>query len=383
MSIIDPIYLDHQATCPVDSRVREAVMREFSESGANPHSSEHSLGWRAARKLEEAKEKVASLIGADQDELVITSGATEANNLALLGRDYSLRKKLIISSIEHKCVLECARYLARHRGVEIAEVSVNSEGVIDLDHLAELIDENTALIALIGVHNEIGAIQPIEQISALARNCRAPLHLDLAQAPMAIELQAIASLADTASFSGHKMYGPGGIGCLYVNRANKQSLAPIIHGGGQQDGLRSGTVPVALAVGLGVAAEILQDAHQEREDLRSLNQLLWTNLKQLPFEVRLNGPPIEHRHPGNLNVSFDGYDSRGLIAVLQPKLAISSGSACTSGIEEPSYVIRALGYSWERAQSALRISVGRSTTREDVVSATSLIRQALETTPRT
>lgn len=374
----DSIYLDHQASCPIDWRVAEAVQTEFAEGLGNPHSSEHSFGWRAADAVRQASERIGSLIGAESDEIIFTSGATEANNLALLGGKYSERKKIIISPIEHKCIIESARYLKSACNVEVCEVNINSEGQIDLDNLSDMVDENTALVAVIGVHNEIGTIQPMEAISAIARRVGARVHFDLAQAPTAIDMQEIAALADSASLSGHKMYGPMGIGCLYLNREKHDQLLPILLGGGQQGGLRSGTIPVPLAVGMGVAAEITEGSEVERIAMRGLNSLMWEKLRALPFGAVLNGPAIEKRHPGNLNVSFEGYDSRDIIALLQPKLAISSGSACTSGTEEPSYVIRSLGYSDTRARSALRISIGRSTTESDVSDAIDLIRVALE-----
>jgi len=187
----------------------------------------------------------------------------------------------------------------------------------------------------------------------------------------------IARLTDTASLSGHKMYGPMGIGCLYVSRAEQANLKPQILGGGQQGGLRSGTVPVALAVGMAAAAEIVKESPEERERLRQLNKTLWSGLQSLPCGVELNGPDLDHRHPGNLNVSFSGYDSRDLIAALQPLLAISTGSACTSGTEEPSYVVRALGHSLERAQAALRLSLGRFTSHQEIESAVANIRRAI------
>ena len=377
----DSIYLDHQASCPIDGRVLDAVRKAFSDGIGNPHSSEHSFGWRAADAVGRAQEQVASLLGADRDEIVFTSGATEANNLALLGRRYSDRKKVIITPIEHKCVLECARHLKEQEGVEICEVEIDSEGAIDLDHLSVLADGNTALIAIIGVHNEIGTIQPIEAISAVARNVGAHVHFDMAQAPAAIDMRGVAALADTASLSGHKMYGPQGIGCLYINRSEQHAVSPIMRGGGQQGGLRSGTIPAPLAIGMGEASELIANAGGDRVALRRLNQLLWAKLCELPCNIELNGPCVEQRHPGNLNVSFKGYDGRDIIGAIQPKLAVSSGSACTSGIEEPSYVIRALGLSEERARSAIRLSIGRSTTETDILDAVNILREALERAP--
>lgn len=377
MEKVAQIYLDHQATCPLDERVF-SVMREHLEGpAANPHSSEHSFGWQAAKAVVEAQQRVAVLIGADEDEIIFTSGATEANNLALRGRDYSERPKLILSSIEHKCVLEAARTLEADCDVKAVTVDVDDRGVVRLDHLEEVIDERTSLVSLVGVHNEIGTIQPLPEISEVVRAHGASLHLDMAQAPTAIDLAEAARFADTISLSAHKMYGPMGIGCLFISRSEQCKIRPQIAGGGQQNGLRSGTVPVALAAGMGKAAEITMNSAQDRDRMRRLNEELWAGLKALPIKTELNGPALDDRHPGNLNVSFEGYDSRDIIAALQPFIAVSSGSACTSGTEEPSYVIRALGHSIERAQSALRLSVGRNTTKAEIAEVITSIASAL------
>ena len=372
-----PIYLDHQASCPLDERVFAAMTEHFTGPSANCHSSEHSFGWRASKAVLQAQEQIAAMIGADADEIVFTSGATEANNLALFGRDYSHRPKLITTPIEHKCVLEAARLLGADRGVEVATVEVDSNGVVRLDHLAELVDERTAVVSVIGVHNEIGTVQPIDEIAAIAKRSGASLHLDLAQGPSAIPLEQISSLADTLSLSAHKMYGPMGIGCLYVSREQQAHLTPQIVGGGQQNGLRSGTIPVPLAVGMGEAANIVSNSPEERDRLRRLNGLLWAKLTALGSEIELNGPPIDVRHPGNLNVCFRGYDSRDLIAAMQPNVAASSGSACNSGTEEPSYVLQMIGNTVETARSSMRLCVGRSTTDQQVTSAVDYIGEAL------
>ncbi|UOR07882.1 cysteine desulfurase [Qipengyuania flava] len=373
----DRIYLDHQATCPLDERVFEVMCQHLRGGAANPHSSEHSFGWEASKVVLEAQERVAALIGADADEIIFTSGATEANNLALRGSDFSQRSKLIVSTIEHKCVLEAARSLKADKAVEVASVKVDAQGEVRLDQLEELADERAAVVSVIGVHNEVGTVQPLGRISEIVRASGAALHFDMAQAPTAIDMAGVAELADTISLSAHKMYGPMGIGCLYVSRSHQSKLTPQIVGGGQQNGLRSGTVPVALAAGMGKAAEIVAAEAGERDKLRRLNAMLWTALQALPCEVELNGPSLDVRHPGNLNVSFSGNDSRDLIGALQPLVAVSSGSACTSGTEEPSYVIRELGHSLERAQSAIRFSIGRFTSEQDVISAVGAIERAV------
>jgi len=372
------IYLDHQATCPLDERVFAAMREHLAGPAANPHSSEHSFGWQAAKAVFEAQEQVATMIGAEADEVIFTSGASEANNLALFGRDYGMRPKVIVTPIEHKCVLEAARALEVERGVELAIVEVDEAGVVCLDHLEQLVDERTAVVAIIGVHNEIGTIQPLAKISNIARRSGARLHLDLAQAPLAIDLSGAAEWADTISLSAHKMYGPMGVGCLYVARDEQPNLKPQILGGGQQNGLRSGTIPVALVAGMAKAAEIVMKSPRERDQLHLLNGMLWEHLQMLPCAIELNGPSLEFRHPGNLNVSILGYDGRDIIAAIQPEVAISSGSACTSGTEEASYVLQSVGHSADRARSALRLSVGRSTTEAELITVVELIESALK-----
>lgn len=344
---------------------------------ANPHSTEHSFGWHAAKAVLEAQEHLAAMIGADADEIIFTSGATEANNLALRGRDYSARTKLIVSAIDHKCVLETARQLSFERGVEVVQLDVDESGFVEIDKLQALVDEETAVVSIIGVNNEIGTVQPLEQISDIVRAAGARLHLDLAQAPLATALSQVADMADTISLSAHKMYGPMGIGCLYISRDEQEQLRPQITGGGQQNGLRSGTVPVALAAGMGKAADIVSSSPQEQDQLRTMNRVFWDALQALPFETVLNGPSIEARHPGNLNVSFLGFDGQDIVGAVQPHLAISTGSACTSGVPEPSYVLSKLGLTEDRLRGAVRISIGRTTTQREIELAVSFLSEAL------
>ncbi|MXP48207.1 aminotransferase class V-fold PLP-dependent enzyme [Altererythrobacter luteolus] len=378
MTNAQKIYLDYQATCPLDERVFAVMSKHFKGPAANPHSAEHSFGWQAAKTVLDAQEQVGALIGADADEIIFTSGATEANNLALRGRDYANCSKLVVSSIDHKCVLETARSIELERGVEIARLDVDEIGVVRLDQLKEFVDKETALVSVIGVNNEIGTIQPLEKISEIVRAAGAKLHLDLAQAPMAIDLSGLADLADSISLSAHKFYGPMGIGCLYIARNDQLNFRPQITGGGQQGGLRSGTVPVALAAGMGKAAELILSQPQERGIIRRLNKELWAKLQALPFHVELNGPSLEARHPSNLNVSFLGYDGRDIIGSVQPALAISSGAACTTGVPESSYVLSRIGLSEERLRGAIRISIGRYTTQSEIEIAANYLCGALK-----
>lgn len=380
MRINQKIYLDHQATCPLDPRVFEDMAPHWTDSVGNPHSSEHTFGWQAASAVELAAAQVSALIGADTDEIFFTSGATESNNLALKGIRSADRRKVIASGIEHKCVLETLRHLHAEGIIDLCIVGVDSRGRVDLEALASEADTRTHTISIIGVHNEIGTVQNIDRISSIARNVGARLHLDLAQAATSINLLGMAQKADTISLSAHKFYGPMGIGCLYIKRDLQSEFTPMLHGGGQQRGLRSGTVPVPLCVGMGSAAALLHDStNREAEfaSMRDLNRYFWDCLQQMPFEVVLNGPPVDERHPGNLNVSFVGFDAQDIIGAVQPRLAISSGSACTSGIPEPSYVIKALGVSGDRLCSAIRLSIGRETTTPDIDDAVAILGEAL------
>lgn len=374
------IYLDHQATTPLDPRVHEEMAAHWLGSVGNPHSSEHAFGWQAANAVEVAAAQVSALIGADPDEIFFTSGATESNNLALKGIRSGERRKVVASSIEHKCVLETLRHLHAGGSIDLCAVGVDSQGRVDVEALASEADDNTKTIAIIGVHNEIGTIQDMDKIASIATNVGARLHLDLAQAVTSIPISGMAKMADTISLSAHKFYGPMGIGCIYIKRELQSEFTPLLHGGGQQRGLRSGTVPVPLCVGMGSAAALLLNSTNrdaEFSSMRALNGYLWARLQEMPFEAILNGPPVNVRHPGNLNVSFLGFEAPDIIGAVQPRLAISSGSACTSGIQEPSYVIRALGVSSDRLRSAIRFSIGRGTTTQDIDDAVTILGEAL------
>lgn len=380
MKISEKLYFDHQATTPLSRSVFERMTPYLVGAPGNPHSSEHAFGWEAASAVENAKRTIASLLSCDEDEIVFTSGATEANNLALKGWSANGRKKILSTRIEHKCVLETLRYMERLRGYELVWLKTDEFGHVDLDDLHEKADENTALIAIIGAHNEVGTLQPLSQIAEIAQKVGARLHFDLAQAPPAMPMIGLARLADSISLSAHKFYGPMGVGCIYVRRESQKGIEPLLHGGGQQGGMRSGTLPVFLCVGMAAAAEEFLDlevAQKERERIRALNAELWNGIQSISCGVRLNGPDLSIRHPGNLNVSFLGLDAQDLIGACQPRLAVSSGSACTSGIPEPSYVLRALGVASDRVGSAIRLSLGRQTTRTDVQEAVAILGEAV------
>ena len=385
MKISETIYLDHQATTPVDQQVLDRMRPYFRESFGNPHSADHALGWKSSLAVEQAAAQVASLIGADPDEIIFTSGATEANNMALLGlarrvRPLSRRIRFILSEIEHKCVLAAGRAISDQQGLPVEHLPVDREGCILLDSLEQALNEDVLAVSIMAVNNEIGAIQDIQNISELVRNAGAIFHCDAAQAPVSMDLRGIAEHVDLLSLSAHKKYGPKGIGALYIRRELQHRLEPLIYGGGQQNGLRSGTVPTVLCVGMGAAAEFLNgdETLQKRALLRQKRDRFLEKLMDLPWPIRLNGPTGESRHPGNANICFEGFFAQDILQVLQPHLAASTGSACTSGITEPSHVLRAIGLPPEDAEASIRFSLGFDTTDADIDDAVNLIDNALD-----
>ena len=355
----------------------------FNEQFANPHSAEHFLGWEAAKAVEKASSQVAALLGADGSEVLFTSGATEANNLALLGLAIGAkggpRNRILVSAIEHSSVLEPAGILRTQFGFDIEVIPVDRNGTVNLSMLGDVLDERVLLVSVMPVNNEIGTIQPIKEIYELCSSYGALLHCDGAQAPAAIDISDIAEYVDLLSLSAHKMYGPKGLGALFVHQSVSDRLHPIIHGGGQQGRLRSGTVPTSLCVGMGTAAEIIMagSAEQDRQKLSALRNRFVTGLQALDWPIWLNGPPLAERHPGNANMCFEGFSADSILAALQPKLAASSGSACTTGIPEPSHVLNAIGLGDEEEAGSIRFSLGRYTTEQDVQDAVGLIGEVL------
>ncbi|MDH3476345.1 MAG: IscS subfamily cysteine desulfurase [Rhodospirillales bacterium] len=362
-----PIYLDYQATTPTDPRVVEAMLPYFSERFGNPHSIHHRLGEEAAAAVETARGQTAALIGAEPREIVFTSGATESNNLAIKGaaRFHKARRPHLVTLVtEHKCVLESCRRM-ESEGVEVTYLPVKGNGLVDLDRLRAAVTERTALVSIMAVNNEIGVIQPLAEIGAICRENGAYFHCDAAQAAGKIPLDVEAMSIDLMSISGHKLYGPKGIGVLYVRRRPRVRLEPLIDGGGQERGLRSGTLAAPLCVGLGVACAIAaEEMTAEGARLAALRRKLLDGLCARLDRLHVNGDPVQHI-PGNLNVSFDGVGAETLMAAL-PGLAMATGSACTSASVEPSYVLRALGLPDARAASSLRIGLGRFTTEEEI-----------------
>src|SRR5215813_12913064 len=362
-----PIYLDYQATTPCDPRVVQAMLPYFTEKFGNPHSRNHSYGWESEEAVEKARKQVADLIGADEKEIIFTSGATESNNLALKGvaHFYKDRKNHIITvATEHKCVLDSCRHLELE-GFKVTYLPVLQNGLVDLEQLKAAITDKTAIVSIMSVNNEIGVIQPIAEIGAICRERKVYFHTDAAQAAGKIPLDVDAMKIDLMSISGHKIYGPKGIGALYVRRKPRVRLEAMIHGGGQERGMRSGTLPTPLCVGLGEACAIAQrEMGAEAERLKGLRDRFYKRIKDKLPEVYLNGD-LDSRIPGNLNLSFAYVEGEGLMMGIKD-LAVSSGSACTSASLEPSYVLRALGVEEELAHTSLRIGLGRFTTEQDV-----------------
>ena len=383
MKIGKTLYFDHQATTPVDARVLAAMTPYYAESFGNPHSSDHSLGWESASAVEKSAACVARLIGAEADEITFTSGATESNNMALLGLGRRAaggkRRRILVSTIEHKCVLAAARVLQEQFGFAVELIPVDAEGFVDVSALEETLDDDVLTVSIMAVNNEVGTMQDIGRISELVRSYGAVFHCDAAQAPIAMNMKSMASHTDILSLSAHKMYGPKGIGAIYISRELQGEIEPLIYGGGQQNGLRSGTVPVPLCVGIGAASDIFaaDAAEENRAQLCRRRDTFVEMLKRLPWPIALNGPQGQARHPGNANIRFAEFSAYDILSTLQPHLAASTGSACTSGIPEPSHVLRAIGLSGEEAESSIRFSLGFDTTDADLEEAVRLIAEAL------
>jgi cysteine desulfurase len=373
-----PVYLDYQATTPMDPRVLEKMLPYFTEKFGNPHSRSHAYGWESEAATDLAREQVAALIGASEKEIVFTSGATESNNIALKGvaRFYKDKKNHIITPVtEHKCVLDSLRHLEQE-GFEITYLPVQTNGLIDLDVLRAAMKENTLLVSVMGINNEVGVIQPLAEIGKLCREKGAFFHVDAAQAFGKIPLDVEAMNIDLMSISGHKIYGPKGIGAMYVRRRPRIRLEPLFSGGGQERGFRSGTLPTPLVVGLGEAAAIAKaEMAQDEAHVRRLSdRFLAAVLDGIP-DVFMNGHR-EMRWPGNINLSFAYVEGESMIMAIKD-LAVSSGSACTSASLEPSYVLRALGVGEELAHTSIRFGIGRFTTDAEVDFAINLIQESV------
>ncbi|WP_432323872.1 IscS subfamily cysteine desulfurase [Yersinia enterocolitica] len=374
-----PIYLDYAATTPVDPRVAEKMMQYLTLDGifGNPASRSHKFGWQAEEAVDIARNDIAALVGADPREIVFTSGATESDNLAIKGAANFYQKKgkhIITCKTEHKAVLDTCRQLERE-GFEVTYLAPQSNGIIDLKQLEAAMREDTILVSIMHVNNEIGVVQDIAEIGEMCRSRGIIFHVDATQSVGKLPIDLSKLKVDLMSFSAHKVYGPMGIGALFVRRKPRIRIEAQQHGGGHERGMRSGTLPVHQIVGMGEAYRIAkEEMESEAARLCSLRLRLWNGIKDIE-EVYLNGD-LENGVPGILNVSFNYVEGESLIMALKD-LAVSSGSACTSASLEPSYVLRALGMNDELAHSSIRFSLGRFTTEEEIDYAIALVRKSI------
>lgn len=379
MHISNSIYLDYQATTPTDPRVLSAMLPYFSESYANPHSS-HAMGYIPASAIENAKANIAELIGAFPEEIFFTSGATEANNQAIatvLLNNISNKNKILIGSTEHKCVKEAAYFYAQKLGFIVEEIPVDKFGIIDQNGYNAALTEDVLLVSIMAVNNEIGVIQDIKALAQAAHKVGALFHCDAAQALDSTPIDVFDLGVDFLSLSGHKIYGPKGIGALFIASHIQPSITALIHGGGQQNGLRAGTLPTPLCVGLGEAARItLTEFDKNQSKLLKLKTSFLKELNANNINYVINGDPIQ-RHPGNLNLQFPGHDAESLLTSLQPIVCASTGSACNSGFITPSYVLKAIGLTDKEAKASIRFSFGRCTTKEEIQRAVQHLRDKL------
>ncbi len=361
-----PVYLDYSATTPVDPRVAQKMIPYLTEMFGNPASRSHPYGWTAEQAVEEAREHVAALLGADSREIVWTSGATEGNNLAIKGAAMFYKDKgrhLITQKTEHKATLDTCRELER-QGFEVTYLDPEPNGLVDLEKFRAAIRPDTIVASIMMVNNEIGVIQPVAEMGEICRDKGVIFHCDAVQAAGKVEIKLQTLKVDLLTVTAHKVYGPKGIGALYIRRKPRVRIEAQIHGGGHERGMRSGTLPTHQIVGMGEAFRIAKEEMvSENARIRVLRDRLWNGLKDME-EVHLNGD-LEHRIPGNLNISFNFVEGESLIMAIKD-VAVSSGSACTSASLEPSFVLRALGLSDELAHSSIRMTIGRFSTEEEI-----------------
>ena len=363
-----PIYLDYHATTPVDPRVLEEMLPFFTERFGNPASRQHAFGWEAQEAVDAARGRIAALINASPGEIIFTSGATESNNLAIKGCAKALRARgdhIITVATEHKSVLDSCRRLEQE-GWNLTILGVTPDGLVNLDELRRAINDRTVLVSVMAANNEVGVIQPLAEVSSIVRSSGALLHTDAAQAAGKIPLDVDALGLDLLSLTGHKCYGPKGAGALYVRRRRPRlQLECMIDGGGHENGLRSGTLNVPGIVGLGAAVDLCRkEMREESTRLAALRDRLLDGLRRNLDGIRLNGPTSQ-RLPHNLHVSFDDVDGESLLMALGD-IAVSTGSACSSGSQKPSHVLEAIGAVGERAGASIRFGLGRWTTEEDI-----------------
>jgi len=375
------IYLDHQASTPMHPDSIAVLRASLVEHMANPHSTDHAAGWAAEEAVGDARRAVAEAICVDPDEVFFTSGATEADNIALLGSvgQHPRKDRIVVSAIEHKAVIGPARESSRRCG-ELLIAPCDPHGVVDLEQLADMVDARTRLVSVMLVNNEIGTVQPVARIAEICRSAGALLHVDAAQALGWLPIDALALGADMMSLSAHKMGGPKGIGALFVRREVRNSVRPLFFGGEQEDGLRPGTLPVPLCAAFAAACRALPET-LEVEDWRRRTQHFEREVTDRLRGAFVNGA-LAQRHPGSISLTIPGRDADAIIARLQPEVAVSRGSACTSGIVEPSHVLRALGLSPSDCAATIRISIGRYTSSEELSDALERIVSAAQAAPR-
>lgn len=361
-------YFDYQATTPMDKRVLDEMMLTMTTEFGNAGSKSHSFGWEAEKLVDKARKQIADIISADAEDIIFTSGATESNNLAIKGvvrfNKNDKKNHIITVGTEHKCVLESCKYLSLKENINITYLKVDNDGLINLEELKNAITDRTILVSIMGVNNEIGVVQDLKSIGKICRERSVYFHTDCAQAFGKIPLNVNDMNIDLMSISSHKIYGPKGIGALYVRRRPRVKIEAIINGGGQERGLRSGTLAVPLIVGFGKSAELMQEENiEETKKINNFANQIITEFLKLK-KVNLNGS-LKHRWMGCLNFSFAGIEGESLMMAIND-IAISSGSACTSNTLDPSYIIKAIGTKDELAHSSIRIGIGRFTTQEEV-----------------
>ena len=374
-----PIYLDNQATTPVDPRVLQAMIPYFAEDFGNPHSDGHSFGWEANNSLERSRTLVAALIGADAREIVFTSGATESCNMVLRGiakRNPTERRRIVTVATEHACVLETCAAL-EDEGFEVVVLPVQQDGILDLNVVRDVVSAQTLIVSVMLANNEIGVLQPIRDISEICRQVGAYMHTDATQAVGKIPVDVRALNVDFMSFSAHKFYGPKGIGALYIRWGQAAALRPLTTGGGQEGGLRPGTVAVPLVVGLGEASRIAQcELYKDMEHTGHLAGILYDLLRKRVPDVQLFGHSSQ-RLPGNLNIGFPGISGDDVVDQVSNRLAISTGSACSSTVSKSSHVIQALNLEQYIAESAIRISIGRFNAETEIMRSAEILTEAI------
>jgi cysteine desulfurase len=371
------IYADYQASTPIDPLIAQKLSTYFAMYAANPHADDHSMGWESGKACDDAAARLARGIGCSADELIFTSGATEANNLAMIGlaaRRRPDRRKILVSGIEHKSVLEAAAVAAKRFGCVVEILAVDKHGRIDLASFERSLDEDVLLVSVMAANNEIGALQPSPEIGRLCEKTGTLFHCDAAQALTAGPVDVESWGAHLVSLSAHKIYGPKGVGALFVRRDLQSSIEPLIVGGGQQQGLRAGTLPTPLCVAFADAAEAMtgRGAETEWQRVATLRDSFAAHMLS-HGGIHLNGPPLSARHPSNCNLRFDGVEAKLLLAKAQPRLAASTGSACTSGTPEPSHVLRAIGLTDIEAECSIRFSFGRFSTEEEISTVSELM----------